>query len=197
MSDKQSLADLLTIFTIDKKSKLKHHCRSITILQRDLAGLIFACMGDDMPWSHRAHHREFVPEHLHLTDDDLGAFAANGVGKMTPRAQKTANKISAIFDDRRLLSGHIFFTPDQSQWHLFYFDQRDFSERKNHWQGGSHIHLINHLWPARTAQEVWNEFCNGNPEMKGALHIRFKRTARAAHPLNPGRPESSTDSHSA
>jgi hypothetical protein len=176
MSD-QSLDDLLTIFTIKKKSDLKKHCRSITIFQSDLANLIWTCMGDG-PFLHQAYHRDFVPEHLVLTNDDLGAFVANGVGVMQPRAKKTANKISAMFDERRLLSGHMFLGPEQSQWHLFYFDQRDFTERNNHWEGGSHIHLINNLWPGRTAEQTWQEFRTGNPQMRGALHIRFNRTVR-------------------
>ena len=172
------LDDLLTIFTIKKKSKLKQHCRSITILQNEFANFILACMAGKIPWLHRRHHRDFVPEHLNLTDDDLGALAASAVGVMKPRAQKTANKISALFEERRLLSGHIFFTPDQTKWHLFYFDQRDFAERDNHWEGGSHIHLINYLWPNLTASKVWNQFCEGNPQIRGALHIKFKRTTR-------------------
>src|SRR5262249_14535351 len=100
--------------------------------------------------------------------------------------RKTANKISAIFDDRRLLSGHIFFTPDKSEWHFFYFDQRDFAERGNHWQGGSHIHLINYLWPDRTADATWKEFCIGNPQMRGALHVRFQRRATSGPHVGPG-----------
>jgi hypothetical protein len=175
---KQSVMDLLNIFTIKKKSELKKHCRSITILQGDLASLIMTAMAGALPWEHRAHHRDFQPEHLHPTDEDLAAFAANGVGTLKPRAKKMANKIAAMFEERRLLSGHIFFSPDQSQWHLFYFDQRDFAERHNHWEGGSHIHLINHLWPGRTAQDVWKEFCTGNPQMRGALHVPFQRKTR-------------------
>ncbi|CAG9270452.1 hypothetical protein BCEP4_600034 [Burkholderia cepacia] len=47
--------------------------------------------------------------------------------------------------------------------------------------GGPHIHLINHLWSIRTLEGGWNEFRNGNPEMRGAEHIRFHRE-------NPGPP---------
>jgi len=189
MRDKRkSLADLIAIFGIKKKSQLKQHCRSITILQEDLANLIFACMGQGMPWSHRAHHRHFQPEHLHPTSDDLAALSASGLGKMNARAQKTMNKVTALFEERRLLSGHIFFNADLSEWHLFYFDQRDFADRNNHWQGGSHIHLINHLWPGRTAQDVWNEFCTGNPQIRGALHVRFQRRPHSNYPLTPTRP---------
>jgi hypothetical protein len=90
--------------------------------------------------------------------------------------QKTANKIHAMFGDRRLLSGHMFFNADLSDWHFFYFDQRDFATRNNHWKEGPHIHFINRLWPNRTAQSVWEEFCSSpNPLIRDALHIRFNR----------------------
>jgi hypothetical protein len=185
MTRSQTLVDLLAIFAFKKKSDLKRHCRSITILQADLASLIYASIAGQTPWSHRAHHREFRPEHLELGDGDLRALVTNGVGEMQPPARKAMNKISAIFDERRLLSGHIFFSPDQTEWHLFYFDQRDFAERDNHWRGGSHIHLINHLWSSRTARDAWSQFCTGNPQLSGALHVRFERIKRASHPLKP------------
>ena len=82
-------------------------------------------------------------------------------------------KISSIFDERRLLSGHLLFNADSSNWHLLYFDQRDMARQNNHWEAGSHIHLINHLWPKWTAQTIWDEFRTGNPMMKGALHLKY------------------------
>jgi len=183
MSDTEStIADLLAIFAITKKSDLKWYCGTITVSQRDLSNLILVCAGGGGPWLHRAHHREFIPDHLKLSDEDL----RNGVGEPQPGALRTMRKISAIFAKRRLLSGHIFFRPDLSEWHLFYFYQRDFSDRDNHWSGGSHIHLINHLWPGRTSQGVWNEFCTGNPQMRDALHIKFERLPRAPPTIGPG-----------
>ncbi len=170
-----ALADLLAILSIKKKSELKKRCRSIIISQGALANLILTTRCGALPWLHQIHHRDFQPEHLHLSEADKRALISNDVGPMKPAAQKAARKISAMFDERRLLSGHLFFKADLSEWHLFYFDQRDYSDRNNHWEGGSHIHLINHLWPDRTAQGVWNEFCTGNPQIRGALHIRFQR----------------------
>jgi hypothetical protein len=174
---KKSFADLLEILVnITKKSELKKHCRSIIVTQRALSNLILGCdMGQMPPWGHQRHHRDFVPEHLELTEADRLALVGNGVGEMKPPAQKAVNKIGEIFDKRRMLSGHIFFTPDLAYWHLFYFDQRDFVERNNHFKGGSHIHLINYLWPNLTAQGVWDQFCTGNPNMSGSLHVRFQR----------------------
>lgn len=95
---------------------------------------------------------------------------------MKPAAQKTANKIYATFDHRRFLSGHMFFSADLLDWHFFYFDQRDFAVRNNHWKEGPHIHFINRLWPNRSAESVWDEFCSSpNPLVRGAVHIRFRR----------------------
>lgn len=79
-----------------------------------------------------------------------------------------------MLDERRLVNGHMFFTPDQSNWHFFYFDQRDIDRYNNHWIHGPHVHYLNYLWPRRTAESVWTEFVSGNPSMKGALHIRYR-----------------------
>ena len=171
-----SLRDLITLLCLEKKQALKQHCRKITILRTDLASLILTAKTGQLPWRHLAHHRNFVPEHLSLAEKDLAALASNGIGLMKPDARKTANKIYAMFEDRRMLSGHMFFNEDLSDWHFFYFDQRDYATRHNHWKEGPHIHFINRLWPRQTAQSVWKEFCSSPfPLIHGASHIRFKR----------------------
>ena len=87
---------------------------------------------------------------------------------------KAFGRVDQIFQKRRLLNGHLFFRPDHERWALFYFDQRDMSAADNHWEHGSHLHLVTHLWPNWTAQSVWREFRSGNPQISGALHVRFK-----------------------
>lgn len=173
-ADKESFEVLWEILAASKKSDLKVLCRKAVVTKPALSNLILGSMSGVTPWHHRRHHRHFVPDHLIITETDKVALATNGVGPMKPAAQKFANKISAIFDERRLLSGHLFFSDDLSNWHLLYFDQRDMSRHGNHWDGGAHIHIINHLWPQRTAQGIWEEFCSEHPKMKGALHIRFE-----------------------
>jgi hypothetical protein len=170
---RESFEQLFQLLLASTKSELRKRSRAIVITKAALADLVLGSMGGLTPWNHRRHHREFVPSHLVLTEDDKAAFVANGVGPAVGGARKFINKISAIFDERRLLSGHLFFTSDFSNWHLLYFDQRDTALNGNHWEGGSHIHLINHLWPKWTAQTIWEEFCTGNPQMKGTLHLRF------------------------
>jgi len=171
MSD---IDNLLAIFTIKKLSDLKKHCRRSTVAQTDLANFIMWCASTaDAPFLRAAHHRQFVPEHLTLSKSDHAALAANGVGRLKPAAQKMVNKVFATFNERRMLSGHLFW--DTRAWHFFYFDNHDQDTHRNHWAGGPHIHLTNHLWPNRSATAVWDEFRKGNPVMKGALHIRFER----------------------
>jgi hypothetical protein len=105
--------NLLAIFTIHKLRDLKKHCRDSTVNQSDLADFIMWCRSSaNAPFLHAAHHRHFVPEHLTLSDSDLAALAAKGVGRFTPAAQKTANKIYATFEERRMLSGHLFGTSE-------------------------------------------------------------------------------------
>jgi hypothetical protein len=171
-----TLDGLLKIFTIQKLRDLRKHCHDEIVSHHDLANFIMWCKSSkDAPFLHTSLHREFVPEHLHLKDTDLSALAENGVGRFKPAAQKTANKVFAMLDERRILSGHLFQTI--GQWHFIYFDNHDRTSHRNHWSEGPHIHLINYLWPNRTADSVWNEFRDGNPTMKGAFHIRYKREA--------------------
>jgi len=173
-TDATSIEQLVQLLLTSKKQQLKQLCRTTIITKSAFADFILGSMGGLTPWNHRVRHREFVPEHLNITEEDKGAIVSNGVGRAGPRAQTFMNKIHAIFEERRLLSGHLFFTNDLSNWHLLYFDQRDISRHRNHWDGGSHIHLINHLWPNWTAQTIWDQFCSGNPQMAGAYHLRFR-----------------------
>lgn len=171
--EKDSIDNLLSIFTIAKMKELKKHCRDTSIQQRDFANFIMACKSGHMPWHHAPTHRTFTPDHLPPTEEDLSALHSNGVGPLKPDAKKTVSKVFALIDERRVLSGHMFFSEDFSDWHFFYFDQRDRARRGNHWHGGPHIHILNRLWPNRSAASVWDEFNSGNPQMRGALHIRF------------------------
>jgi hypothetical protein len=173
LADKASFDDLWQLLSATKKNELKKLSQNTVVTKTAFANLILGSKVGMTPWTHRVHHREFVPQHLNVTEEDRAAIVSNGVGPAGPGARKFMSKISAIFDERRLLSGHLFFTPDLSNWHLLYFDQRDISRNRNHWDGGSHIHLINHLWPKWTVQTIWDQFRRGNPRMTGALHLRF------------------------
>jgi hypothetical protein len=119
-----TMESLFAIFTINKLRDLKKHCRDSTVSQSDLADFIMWCRSSaEAPFLHSFHHRHFVPEHLTLSDADLAALAANGVGRFMPAAQKTANKVYATFEERRMLSGHLFW--NERAWHFFCFDNHE------------------------------------------------------------------------
>lgn len=169
----ESLKSLWKLFTFEKKRDVEKYCRDLTIRASDFTNFIMACEVGQGPFLHRIHHRDHVPEHLHPTDDDLAALSANGVGPLTPDAQKCVRKLGQIFKDRCYLVGHIFYTPDLSQWHFFQFDQRDTQDGKNHWKQGAHIHFLNWLWPNHDAQTVWTSFTSGKVKLNDSLHVRY------------------------
>jgi hypothetical protein len=161
---------LESLFLIDRASDLKTFCDGIKITQHEFANFIMSCEARLVPWLHRISHRQFVPDHLALTESDRSDMSKAKPGDQLPKGFR---KIISTFRERRMLVGHIFYHDDPSLWHFFYFDQRDISANHNHWREGAHLHFINWLTrPKQTANDIWVEFHDGNPDMKGALHIR-------------------------
>ncbi|CAB3780917.1 hypothetical protein [Paraburkholderia fynbosensis] len=159
---------------LSKKLKdVKKLCRDKTINVSDFVNIVVACDAGILPWLHQISHRDFLPPHLDLTEDDRRAIATNGVGRLNPVALKAFGKITQTFEERRFLVGHMFYLPDHTRWTFFYFDQRDTNVAENHFKGGAHVHAQSHLMPGRTPTEVWREFHEGNPDMKGSYHVRW------------------------
>jgi len=169
----RNLEAFVDIFNCRRKRELARICASQTLHGSDLFGLVLSASTHGIPFHYAKHAIEFVPHQLRITQHDRRTMGSAKVGKMTPEVAKAFRKVEQTFAQRRQLVGHMFYTPDLGAWHFFYFDQRDTAPRRNHWKGGAHIHLINHLWPNRTAAGVWREFTLGNPRMKNAEHIRF------------------------
>jgi hypothetical protein len=171
----QSMQEFLKLFSFTKKKELEKYCRDLVIDQRDFVDFIFTCGIGHGPFLHLIHYGDHQPEEAQLTDDDLAALSKSSVGPLEPDAQKTVNKIVHLFNIRRYLVGHIFYTPDLSEWHFFQFDQRDLEDaRPNHWKEGAHIHFLNWLWPNRDAKTLWENFTSGKAKMNDSLHVRFK-----------------------
>jgi hypothetical protein len=172
----QDLEGFLKIFTFDRKKDLDRYCREVVVHSQDFAAFVVSCDGGRMPFQHRIHYRDYVPEHLVPSEPGLGALAHNGVGPLQGDALKMVRKLGQLFRERRYLVGHMFFTPDLHEWHFFYFDQRDLEdERPNHWKGGSHVHFINWLWPEHDAQSLWSRFVSADVQLGGSFHIKFVR----------------------
>jgi hypothetical protein len=164
----------VAILYAENKSNLGKHCRTTTLYGTDLVNLILASQTGLSPFRHKIHFREFIPDDIQLRDSDLKMMAKAKVGPIDNATAKAFGRVDQIFRHRRLLTGHIFFLCDFTKWTLFYFDQRDTSQRGNHWKHGSHLHVLTHLWPRWTAKSIWKEFVSGNPEISGALHVRFE-----------------------
>jgi hypothetical protein len=178
MTSPDPLNSLLTIFDITKKSDLTDHCRELVILGSDLANLIFACMTGAIPIRHFRFHKHYHPEHLVPKDSDHEAMARNGVGPLSQEAKRFVNKIGQMFEERRLFNGHLFIPVEYpTDWHLFYFDQRDVDRHRNHWEHGEHIHLMNMVTHSQlpVLDLVKKLDSEDRPKLGGGLHIRYQR----------------------
>ena len=137
-----------------------------------------ACQVQAIPISHLPIFKHHHPEHLAPSDADLAAFAKNGVGPLSKEARKFTNKIGQVFEQRRLFCGHLFLPIlHSSEWHLFYFDQRDTDTHRSHWEHGSHLHLMNMVThPQLSVLDVATKIDGEKrPKLGGGLHIRFAR----------------------
>lgn len=189
MSHPKNTEAFLKLFTFTKKSELEKYCREVVIYSDDFVNFILACELERMPLVHQIHYGDHVPEHLNLTDQNMAALAANGVGLLTPDAQKAVTKLSQMFKERKYLVGHIFYSPDLTEWHFFQFDQRDLEdERPNHWKEGAHIHFLNWLWPSYDAKTLWANFTSGKAKMNDSLHVKYFDTTRRKNEKPPDDP---------
>ena len=167
------LESFCRLFEIKSKRELEKYARSLVVHKSDFASLILACSATGEPYRHYRHHREYIPPHLGLTEQDRKAMATAKLGMMPDNVAKAFRKVTQTFKDRRLLSGHLFVSPATHEWHFFYFDQRDMDILEPHWDGGAHIHFVNHHWPGYSAESIWTTFTGAKPNIKGALHLRY------------------------
>lgn len=174
---------LIAVLCARRKKDLKALCAKETIKGQDLVGVILAAKSGLIPWHHLISRHEFIPKDLRVSGDEIAAIPKERMAVGSP-IPKILDKFIKGIDARRLLVGHLFYTPSHTNWHLLYFDQRDFAERNNHWIGGSHLHIVNHLTTNRSVTKAWYDFhASDNPILRGSLHIRWDRQRdRAAEP---------------
>jgi hypothetical protein len=175
VSNRVSMNALLDIVNARRKGDLRKLCRLATITDDAFANFILSAELGLLPWAHSISAHDFISPELHPSEEELRAVVKSRVGTAEGKAAKALSKFGQMFKQRRLLVGHMFYNEDLTNWHFFYFDQRDLDVRNNHWEHGSHIHLINHLWPDELAGDVWSNFNSGNVQMTGSLHIQFER----------------------
>ena len=174
MSVSQSLEDLVALFNVAGKRQAEAHCRHLVIRSEDLANVLLAGRVAGLgPYMYECHFAELSPESLEPTKEELQALGKNGVGQLKGNAIKAVRKLDQIFKDRRLLAGHLFYSRSHKFWHLFYFDQRDYAARGNHWVHGPHIHYSQDSFTREPLAEVWRKVCQVKPEFPKAVHVRY------------------------
>ncbi|MCL4669756.1 hypothetical protein [Burkholderia pseudomallei] len=175
MNETGIIDDILKIVTATKMSELNKLCRRTVITERAFGEFIRVCDAHVLPWLHVMSWRDFLPEKLQFTSEDSSNMPYLDIGPPRRGQAKAMRKWYQFLDDRRFLVGHMFYSPFHHNWQFFYFDNRDLNPHHNHFKHGAHVHLINHLWPGHTYESIWQTFNDGNPGMKGALHIRYHR----------------------
>lgn len=154
---------LVEFLAIKNKGELEKYSRKIEITSHDFAILIWNAAS--IGYQHARQTHEFRPKHLEPTDADVA-------GLRNKNGESFIRKISQILKDRRILVSHMFCNSER--WHLFYFDQRDREEGRNHWKRGAHIHFVNDLWPGYDPKKLWDIFSRADASVGGKLHIPMK-----------------------
>lgn len=172
--DSKNLPALLELLNLVSKAEVKRHCRDLIVSSNDFAALILAGkIGELYPYVYTSHFLETVPQHLAPSESEQLAVSRTGVGKLPGDAKKFFTKINQIFLQRRMFAAHLLATSDQAYWHLFYFDQRDFSTEQNHWKEGPHIHYANDRFHRDSLESIMARVQTGDTAFLKAVHIPY------------------------
>lgn len=168
------MKEFLKLLSLERKKDIESFCREWTISSEDFANFIFAGItGALSPYQHWRHHVNLEPEHLWPTDEELQALGKNGVGKIEGKALKAVTKISQLFEQRKLISVHVFYPPSKKHWHMFYFNQRDTSGEDNHWDLGPHIHYSHDSFLNASLDQVIEQIMQKKPKLPKSIHIKY------------------------
>lgn len=172
----QHFPALLELLNLKSKQEVMRHCAELVVHHQDLVALILAAQhGAIFPYRYANYFSDKVAPHLYPTGAEGQALAENGVGEFRSRgAKKFVSKMFQLFRERRMLAAHLFFTPNHQYWHLFYFDNRDTEESKNHWKCGAHIHYISDLWSTLSLREAWSQVTSGRVTVPNKVHLRYQ-----------------------
>lgn len=145
--------------------------------QQDLVTLIVSAQhGALAPYQYANLFKDKIPEHLIPSEAEKEVLRSNGGGPLQSKnAGKFSRKIFQLFSERRSVAAHLFYTPDHCHWHLFYFDNKDTENFRNHWKHGSHIHYVSDLWPELNLACTWTKIAKGEMTFANKLHLRFEK----------------------
>ena len=181
MFQTRNLRPLLELFNFERKRDVVRHCKTLVVYSGDLASLFLAAQtGGLAPYRYACRFLNRVPDQLSPTVEEFEAAGRAKVGKLTGKAGKFFRKIDQTFKDRRLFAAHLFYSSDKLYWHLFYFDQRDYAEQKNHWQHGTHIHYVNDMFHRDSIDDIWARVITGETTFLRGLHLQYVESHRVS-----------------
>ena len=157
---------LQELLGISRKRELERFVREIEITKHDFVTLVWNA--SSIGYRHDIQHHEFRPAGARFDADLLRVPDAE---QKRRNLRTVVGQINRIFEQRRLLTAHIFWNLER--WHVFYFDQRDMQSLDNHWEHGSHIHFVNFLWRNYDPEKLWEALQEAETRVGGKLHIRY------------------------
>lgn len=175
-ADPQHLEDLVSLFNKEGKREVERYCRALVIRSEALAAVLLAGQVTGLGhYAYACHFVDLVPDEVVPTEEEREALGRHGAGKLTGKGLKAIRKMGQLFEVRRMIAVHVFYSRSLKYWHLFYFDQRDYDKRNNHWKHGPHIHYSQDTFTREPLAEVWRKVHMPRPEFPPAVHIRFDR----------------------
>lgn len=156
--------EIKNLLLVDSKAQVEQYARKTTLSEHALFLLIHNC--SQIQLSHRSKFKQYVPDHLKLSDADRKQMKTGGDPK------KALRKIGSGLLERKYIHVHLF--ESGTLWHFLYFSHQDIDDKTNHWRYGPHLHYISHLWPNLKKRLVWNEFNKRSTDISGSLHIKFE-----------------------
>lgn len=172
--DRESLERLVPLLNTNGKREATQYAKDLTITSEALVGIILAAqVGGLGPYAYASHDREISAEALNPTNEELTALGRTRVGNAAGLALKAIRKIDQQFKERSLLVVHSFYSRSHRYWHMFYFDQRDYSAQRNHWKHGPHVHYSQNTFTRESLLDVWAKVRAPQPRFPPSLHIRF------------------------
>lgn len=174
MPTSRTLEDLVNLFNVVGKKNAEAVCRKLTIRSEDFANVVLAVRVAGLGrYQYACHFAELSSDTLAPSKDELQALGLNGIGRLNGKGLKAARKIDQLFNVRRLLSVHLFYSRSQKYWHMFYFDQRDYSAVDNHWVLGPHIHYSQDTFTRESLADVWHKIHQDKPNFPKSIHVRY------------------------
>jgi hypothetical protein len=166
--------DLRKLVGAERKKLALRIAKAMVVTKQDFYDLTVNCGALNL--SHHSKHLEFVPEQRRLTAADNNAIF-NLDGSRTPETLMNAtSRVKRVFSEREHRSVHLF-ADSRERWHCFFLTFQDIAGEpftgKHHWEQGSHLHYMSHLFdPKITRHMVWEALDERRHSLPTA-HVRF------------------------